>query len=679
MPDAFDQTKSWLERSWRSASLRTYLVAVILLATFPIAAVMLVQILRDVHQDQAAVETALMRATASLAQALESEFAGSFDALGALAHGDQAQLLRDLQSRPRPRRSWDSVFLMDRAGAIVFDTAATPTPPPTLVLDLRQRILERAKPAATGLIDGPTAHVVLAVPTVANGAAGSMLGARVGVGVWQRLAQGANPPAGGIASLHGPDLRVVSASRDGMVASAASLSTAAVEAMREQPAGIQRLANGDSGAMYTAWRLSPATGWTVSVALPATPIEAAHRQAIVAALSTSAASLLLGVVLAALAARQLTRPLHRLEAKAQEFALEVETASRAKDEFITMLSHELRNPLGAIAAAVDVLDSAEPQGETAAEARAIIARQTRDLSHMMNDLLDVSRVIAGKILLSRQPVDLADIAQRVQQTLTLTGAAAHHRLRCTLHPAWVDGDAVRLEQILGNLLTNALKYTPPGGDIGLSVRREGRTALIEVQDCGEGIPGALLPHIFDLFVQGERSLDRRAGGLGIGLTLVRRLVELHGGTVSVETSAAGSRFTVRLPAVEGVPALADDSLPLQLRRKVLVVEDNPDVLAALRSKLELDGHTVSTAADGIEGLDRLLKLRPEVAIVDMGLPGITGFELARRARAAGHSGRMIAISSDGHERDRANAMLAGFDAYLVKPVDRMQLRATLSE
>ncbi len=664
MHDAFDRTKPWLERSWPIASLRTYLVGVIVLATFPIAAVMLVQILRDVHQDQAAVETALMRSTASLAQALESEFAGSFDALGALAQGDQAQLLRDLQSRPRPHRSWDSVFLMDRAGAIVFDTATAPTPPPTPVLDLRQRILERAKPAATGLIDGPTAHVVLAVPTVANGAAGSMLGARVGLGVWQRLAQGANPPAGGIASLHGPDLRVVSASRDGMVASAAPLSTAAIEAMRGQPAGVQRLANGDSGSMYTAWRLSPATGWSVSVALPAAPIEAVHRQALVAALSTSGASLLLGLVLAALTARQVARPLHRLEAKAQEFALEAETASRAKDEFITMLSHELRNPLGAIAAAVDVLDSAEPQGETAAEARAIIARQTRNLSHMMNDLLDVSRVIAGKILLSRQPVDLADIAQRVQQTLTLTGAAAHHQLRCTLHPAWVDGDGVRLEQILGNLLTNALKNTPPGGVIGLSVRREGPTALVEVQDCGEGIPGAL---------------DRRAGGLGIGLTLVRRLVELHGGTVGVQTSAAGSRYTVRLPAIDAVPALAHDSLPLQRPRQVLVVDDNPDVLAALRSKLELDGHTVSTAADGLEGLDRLLKLRPEVAIVAIGLPGITGFELARHARAAGHAGRMIAISGDGHERDRANAMLAGFDAYLVKPVDRMQLRATLSE
>ena len=193
-----------------------------------------------------------------------------------------------------------------------------------------------------------------------------------------------------------------------------------------------------------------------------------------------------------------------------------------------------------------------------------------------------------------------------------------------------------------------------------------------------GIPAALLPHIFDLFVQGERTLDRRAGGLGIGLTLVRRLVELHGGTVGAESSDEGSRFTVRLPAVQPPIHPEGDTLPPSRRRKVLVVEDNDDVLAALRSKLELDGHTVSTATDGIEGLTRLLKLRPEVSIVDIGLPGLTGFELARHARAAGYAGRMIALSGYGAERDAEEALVAGFDAYLVKPVDRNQLRASLS-
>ena len=355
--------------------------------------------------------------------------------------------------------------------------------------------------------------------------------------------------------------------------------------------------------------------------------------------------------------------------------LEAETASRAKDEFLTMLSHELRNPLGAIAAAVDVLESAGADGATAAEARAIIARQTRNLSHMMSDLLDVGRAIAGDIVLSRQPVNVAAIVARVSQTMSLNRAAQRHSLRYDLQPAWTDADAVRIEQVVSNLLTDALKSTPPGGRIDVAVRREAESAVIEVRDSGEGIAPALLPHRFDLFVQGERSPDRRSGVLGIGLTLVRRLVELHGGTVGVVSCAEGSRFTVRLPAVEPAPAITDEALPLSRRRKVLVVEANEDVLAAVRAKLELDGHSVSTACDCVEGLTLLLKRRPEVSLVDIGLPG--GFELARHARAAGYAGRMIALSGDGHDQDMANAMVAGFDAYLVKPVDRTQLRNSL--
>jgi CheY-like chemotaxis protein/anti-sigma regulatory factor (Ser/Thr protein kinase) len=297
---------------------------------------------------------------------------------------------------------------------------------------------------------------------------------------------------------------------------------------------------------------------------------------------------------------------------------------------------------------------------------------------MMNDLLDVGRVIAGKILLARQPVNIAAIVQRVQETLALTGDAKDHQMHLELEDAWVDGDAVRIEQVISNLMTNAIKYTPHGGMIQVNVRREDDIAVLEVQDAGIGIPPALLPRIFDLFVQGERPLHRPSGGLGIGLTLVRRLVELHGGTVSARSSGLGSCFTVRLPGVPP-PMLRDGhTLPPTRRRKVLVIEDNDDVLAALRSKLELDGHTVSTAVDGIEGLMRILKLKPEVSIVDIGLPGLTGFELARHARAAGYAGRMIALSGYGAERDAQAALVAGFDAYLVKPVDRNQLRASLS-
>jgi signal transduction histidine kinase len=391
------------------------------------------------------------------------------------------------------------------------------------------------------------------------------------------------------------------------------------------------------------------------------------------------ATQLTGITLDMTEYRQLERERAELTERAVAARREAEAANRAKDEFLTMLSHELRNPLGAISAAIDVLDAAGPSSQAGAEARAIIARQTRNLAHMMNDLLDVGRVIAGKILLARQPVNLAAVVRRVQETLAITGEGRNHRIQMQLDDAWADGDAVRIEQVVTNLVTNAVKYTPAGRMIEVRVRGEGALALLEVQDAGMGIPAAMLPHIFDLFVQGQRTLDRRGAGLGIGLTLVRALVELHGGSVGVESSEEGSRFTVRLPRIAAPIAREDGALPPARRRQVLVVEDNGDVLEALRSKLELDGHTVSTAADGIEGLSRLLQQKPEVSIIDIGLPGLTGFELARHARAAGYAGRLIALSGYGAERDAQEALVAGFDAYLVKPVDRHQLRASLSD
>ncbi|HZY19022.1 MAG TPA: ATP-binding protein [Ramlibacter sp.] len=369
----------------------------------------------------------------------------------------------------------------------------------------------------------------------------------------------------------------------------------------------------------------------------------------------------------------------RLTERALAARQEAEAASRAKDEFLSMLGHELRNPLGAVSAAVDVLEAAPAGSAEAAEARSIIGRQTRNLAHVMNDLLDVGRVIAGRIVLARQPVELAAVFDRVRRTLELTGASTGHQLALDVSQAWVEGDAVRLEQVMTNLVTNAIKYTPPGGRIEVRIAAHEGQALFEVRDSGVGIPADLLPRVFDLFVQGERPLDRGAGGLGIGLTLVRRLVDLHGGTVGADSSARGSRFTVRLPGIAPPARHAAEALPLSRRRRVLVIDDNQDVLAALRSKLELDGHTVATAADGIDGLSRLLRTQPEVSIVDIGLPGMTGYEVARHARAAGYAGRMIALSGYGQDKDVRNALVAGFDAYLVKPVERTQLRASLNE
>ena len=362
----------------------------------------------------------------------------------------------------------------------------------------------------------------------------------------------------------------------------------------------------------------------------------------------------------------------------QSARLEAEAANRAKDEFLAMLGHELRNPLSAMASAVDVLERVDSDSELAATARTVISRQTGHLAHMMDDLLDVARVISGKVLLSRQSVNLSVLVQRVADTLRVTGEGAQHTVTVSAEDAWVDADPTRIEQVIHNLLTNAIKYTPPGGTIGLTAQVQGDDAVLRVADNGLGIPPSLLPRVFELFVQGERTLDRRAGGLGIGLTLVRRLVELHEGEVTAASSSEGSVFTVRLKRIE--PPLPEPGRqPLAAARpmRVLVVDDNADALVSLRSMLELDGHCVSAAVDGEAGLGVLLAQRPDAAVVDIGLPLLDGYAVATRARAAGYPGRLIALSGYGRGADVRRALVAGFDAHLVKPVAPAQLKQLL--
>lgn len=359
---------------------------------------------------------------------------------------------------------------------------------------------------------------------------------------------------------------------------------------------------------------------------------------------------------------------------------EAEAANQAKDEFLAMLGHELRNPLNAVASATEVLKLLGGGGPRADEARDIISRQTRHLAHLMDDLLDMARVASGKAALERRPMDLGKLVSSLIATMQLSGHAQEHGLTVSVEETWIDADPTRIEQVAGNLLTNAFKYTPVGGRVGVRVFGEGPHAVLEVSDTGVGIAPELLSRAFDLFVQGERTLDRRAGGLGVGLTLVRRLVELHGGRVAAESSGQGSLFRVTLPRIAPPPpAAAAGAMAPQRPRTVLLVEDNDDALQALRAVLELDGHVVSTALDGQRGLELLLSGRPEVAVIDLGLPRLTGFEVARRSRAAGYAGRLVALSGYGMENNTRQALQAGFDAHITKPVDFDRLRELLDD
>ena len=370
-----------------------------------------------------------------------------------------------------------------------------------------------------------------------------------------------------------------------------------------------------------------------------------------------------------------------LLARAEAARAEAEAASRAKDQFLAMLGHELRNPLGAIAVAVGVLERAGAP-EVARPAREVIARQIQHLRRLVDDLLDVSRVTTGKITLHLEPHDLAALVASAMATQRAAGALDRHAVSVETAPAWVRGDDTRLEQLVSNLVGNALKYTPAGGRVDVRVRPEGESAVLEVADTGIGIPSHLIGRIFDAFVQDERPLDRAAGGLGLGLTLVRTLVAMHGGEVRAASPGPGKGavFTVRLPRVEAAAtavAARVAELAGTASRRILVVDDNDDAREMLRVLLSMGGHEVIEARNGRDGIELAEAHGPDVALVDIGLPDLDGYEVARRIRAgqAGVSMRLVAVTGYGQPEDRQHAFAAGFDAHLTKPI----LPAALAE
>jgi CheY-like chemotaxis protein/two-component sensor histidine kinase len=309
----------------------------------------------------------------------------------------------------------------------------------------------------------------------------------------------------------------------------------------------------------------------------------------------------------------------------------------------------------------------------------------RHLGRLVDGLLDVSRVTRGRVQLRHEAVDLAALARRVTEAAGPQLEARRHRwaVHTPEAPLYVEGDPLRLEQVLANLIDNAARYTEPGGRIDVTLRRDGGAAVLEVADTGVGIEPHLLPRVFNLFEQAERPLDRAQGGLGIGLTLVRKLVELHGGRVEASSPGPrrGSTFTVRLPALDrapGLPAVADGR-PAPRARRVLVVDDNRDLAESLAMVLRLWGHDVRVAYDGRSALETAQEYAPEVVLLDIGLPQLDGFEVARRLRQRPElrQARLVAITGYGRDEDRRRSAEAGFDLHLTKPVDPAELQPLL--
>jgi signal transduction histidine kinase/ActR/RegA family two-component response regulator len=373
------------------------------------------------------------------------------------------------------------------------------------------------------------------------------------------------------------------------------------------------------------------------------------------------------------------------EAEREAARAEAETANRAKDEFLAMLGHELRNPLAPIVTAVELMKRRHPGA--AERERNIIERQVGHLRRLVDDLLDVSRIVRHKLQLERRPTDLQHVLDKAIETVEPAFAGrAPLSVQRVAGPVVVDGDDVRLTQVVCNLLVNAAKFTLPQQAVRLGLALDGSEAVIEVADEGAGIAGELLPHVFDLFVQGPQSLDRRSGGLGLGLGIVKGLVEMHGGRVAAASDGPGhgSRFTVRLPLAQaGAPEAAAPAAAAaapQPALRVLVVDDNVDAAQALGELLRAAGHTVREAHDAMQALAVLDEFVPDVALLDIGLPGLSGYDLAAVLRGDPRLAGMalIALTGYGREPDRARAIAGGFDEHLVKPVGIDTLLAAIA-
>jgi len=491
---------------------------------------------------------------------------------------------------------------------------------------------------------------------------------------------------------------------------------ALLDGLRQGRAQID-IAGPDGKPMAAALARSALSGWTAVIGVPVSELEATAASAVSLIAATLLCAVALALAGAILFARRLlaateylgaategmaegwlpppadlriaelnslqqvlhavSRRLQKAEAGRRKHLAEVQAArsvaesqNRAKDEFLAMLGHELRNPLGAISSAIALIQMGAG-GPAAERAHQIIGRQSRHLAHLVDELLDANRVLSGKVVLAPVPLDLAGAVREAAQTLQTQGTTAAHEVTLALEPVWVHGDPTRLQQVIGNLIENAAKYTQAGGHIAVSTRvRDGMAELV-VRDDGKGIEAELLPRVWDVFVQGKVS-NRAKGGLGIGLAVVKSLVEQQHGTVAVHSRGAGqgSSFTVRLPLAAEVPEDAAvervDAAPLDGLR-VLVVEDNEDLREMMCALLSSRGCVVGSAADGTTALALARNTLPQVAFVDIDLPDISGYEVARQL--AGQGGiRLIAVTGYGQPDDVRRALAAGFDRHLKKPV-----------
>jgi len=683
------------------------------------------------HERQTMQSEAIGR-TRSAMSAVDAEVRGHFTAIQALASSKALELsdlrafYEEAQRVARGQSDWLTVRLALATESQVFDTTipfGNDVPPMKDLGSFRLAVASRQPVVSDVDTSGARPTVHMRVPVVLDSVVRYVLTVQVAPESFKDVLRAQHLPESWVIALVDRNRRFVA--RVPPAASGRPVS----DTFR---AAINRSANGwfagttiEGTRTYTPYVTSELSGWVLGIAIPAATVDAAASRTVIGMGAGVAAALALALILGWYMARRIAAPVAALAAATEAMGqgkdvrvpdparideivqlhdalrtaaaavrersdlqerekAALQAADRAKDEFLAMLSHELRNPLAALTAAAHVVKLAQPGSEAAVKARGVIERQTKHMARLIGDLLEISRVAMGKVALERERFNLAKMVADVINVWRASGRLERHFVSLGAKAVWVDADRARLEQVFSNLLDNALKFTPPGKRVNVSVGPERDQAVLQISDEGEGLAPGMNERMFDLFVQGERGLDRAAGGLGVGLALVKRLTEMHGGGVSAASGGPGkgATFTVTLPSVQpsAEQAAPFESAPRGAARQVLIVEDNDDTRAMLHEALAFSGHDVREARDGASGLALAAERAPDVALIDIGLPDLDGYEVARRLRAAPGGRRigLVAITGYGQPEDQKRAFEAGFDAHLTKPVAPERLKQVMA-
>ena len=720
------------------------LTAVVLIPGFLAAAIAVEKVREGERQAALMGLRETVRSTSLLVDGELRRSLGALTALSTSEHlgtGDLKAFYEQATAINQPPDVW--TLLLDDQGQQVLNTVlpfGAPLPSSPAAKERVAKVLATQRPLVTDLIVGPvTGKLIITVYLPARAWQGKqyVVAQAFSVDHWKKSVTQPRGRADWVVAVIDHSGRFISRSKNANALLGKQARPELVAAAAVSREGLIRHNTLEGIESYDAFTHSDLSGWTFAVAAPVKSIEASATQA-VAWLTAGVIMALAGAMVTALvltrkfilamdtastAARSLGAghlPVtprtsltevdalnHALseagrvlaadrEARAaleaeRKRLLDSETAAReeaqaqnaAKDQFLALLGHELRNPLSAIAGATAILMRSGTATIDRARYLGMIQRQNKHLTHIVNDLLDISRMLSGKIVLEREPLNLATCVLHCVEALKTTDRGVGHPFTVDAEEAWIDGDAVRIEQVLSNLLSNALKYSEPVGELRVSVRAGVQEASVEVRDFGLGISPDLLPHVFEPFVQGPAMPGTLQSGLGIGLALVRQLVALHGGQVSVSSHGVGmgSAFLVTLPLIPAplAPSVEVSGEQSRLVGKVLLVEDNLDNMEATSALIRLLGHEVIEAHDGEQALVVAASNPPDVIVMDLGLPGKDGYQVATELKQIAHLKHipLIALTGYGHQRSSTQASSALFNAYLVKPVDPELLGQTI--